>query len=1349
MQPHDPALATTVTHAAASVSASGLLSDAEVERLGALNAEIYPQIAQAKSDEQKQAAREQARQQIEERLKGEGHPWADVWAHAVVHDHLLHDAKYRVMLDWFNNWVKRIDETKVFAKFTKAELLGKGGFGAVFKAFDTKRPGWVAVKIPHVPPKQMPTDRNTVTSSAQHVLKFFEEARKHAEIRVQGCVPLFDNGMPVVFENDQVQVDHVLDHLRKNPLWFSMQLVDGRSLEEVLRPKTENYTPGQTMTDKQVGDLMTRIAEILKVLHATPAPPPDGKGNIIHKDLKPANILLDQQGNVWLTDFGLATPRADQTVFGNPLSGTPQYMAPEQWNQGTDANYANAQTDIWAWGTIFYELLIGRPPFSANTLDELRDQILNSDADSTRAQRSDIAEYIDHIILKCLKRDRTERYGSFAEVLDALKSPMVTSDAAEQIRGGLDRVETKVDVVRVEQTAGLARVMQIGTEVDAKVEVIGSTVERMAAMTVESHSELMKESCELSNRGEHEGAYEIARKAVSIARRLKDENLERRYLIRLTAIVVASGAAGDEGSAIDRLRRIQHEFKVRLGTDTWHHLVINLWLSRLLREHDGTITISRQILSRDDADVHAKVDALSGLLIALSRLGRTTELLTAAAELEELSGRLDVDDQVVLRANWLLSAADSGLFERGSVTQYLECVENATLNNELPISRAGEILLATAEAFRRAGWRTERREWLEAARDVLQFGHDLVEPTRDSRRLLAFSAQLAEVEVDLKNDDEAETWLQRAANALNSRTDFESPAARLSFRCGFEFTKARILLQISERSDRTRQLALLHSSLTGFEEAERLFDKSSGAVDGEVDLLAAEIAQRKATILDRLGNYRTALVEVRRASDALERRKREPDRSAFLRLHEAELLVRLGDIGTARIITDELLKLSDLSPERMEHIREFDRYLANHVFPTFDWLSSDEAVQVGQQAQHESLCVAIAEIHRPLVEAWNAWREEESSWPASELFDFWGKGAFMRIVSAVRARPTQAIAVDARTIDEIRHWARVFCPLFDTVIIKWKGKIHSNCLLIVPRHMDQGPPGTFGGHGYVSTADSCHDNGDMEWNVAMGWANPMPADVCAFLATEALRLIERGRLTVIPAPLVGASQLDVGWSDDLLTGGLFRGVVNAARIAQPNATGKPVGVRTVDVTTAAVPYMQGISLLVLAEVLDDLSEGVTALRKLWSSEISYVATDQWQRIDGLTSDFQDACRLLRERMTAVSKKPSIDRPLGELQAGTSAIAPLATSPDGPPITEMLRALSGETQIKPWIPFWRLSDFGGILNWDASMYRFSKDDIAPQAHPISRMREVDELASVEHSWLCPGDGGCGIATAWRA
>lgn len=838
------------------------------------------------------------------------------------------------MLDWFNNWVKRIDETKVFAKFTKAELLGKGGFGAVFKAFDTKRPGWVADKIPHVPPKQMPTDRNTVTSSAQHVLKFFEEARKHAEIRVQGCVPLFDNGMPIVFENAQVQVDQVLDHLRKNPLWFSMQLVDGRSLEEVLRPKTENYTPRQTMTDKQVGDLMTRIAEILKVLHATPAPPPDGKGNIIHKDLKPANILLDQQGNVWLTDFGLATPRADQTVFGNALSGTPQYMAPEQWNQGTDANYANAQTDIWAWGTIFYELLIGRPPFSANTLDELRDQILNSDADSTRALRSDIAEYIDHIILKCLKRDRTERYGSFAEVLDALKSTTVAPDGAEQIRSRVDRVDSKVDVVqetlataRQEQADALGRLMDSGDEVGSMLVEIGAKVDRIAATSKQTMDTLMKESCEFSNCGEHERAYEAARKASGIASTLKDESADLTLdcLVHQGSIVLAAAADVTSSLVVDRLRQTLRELE-RLGTDTWQHAAVKLQLSRVLRNHDETIATSRLILDHDDAPIRQKVDALSALILALARLDRTPELISAAADIENLADRIDIDDQVSLRANWLLAATDAGLFERSAVSRFLECLTAASATGDLAIAQAADIVFMTGDALRKATRRGLRGKWLEACHEVFSTGYRLVEPTRDAHKMLTFSIQLAEIALDLGNNVEAETWLERADDSLAARARFETPEARLSHRCVYLFTKARIVMRISEQSDRARKESLLRVSLATFEETEALLEKSAGALSGEVDLMTAEIAQRKAIIHDRLGDYRTALDQVRKAIGIV-RAMRDSDWAADVRLHEAELSARLGDITSARSIVDDLLRLSDLSPERIQRVRGFDTYL--------------------------------------------------------------------------------------------------------------------------------------------------------------------------------------------------------------------------------------------------------------------------------------------------------------------------------------------------------------------------------------------------------------------------------------
>lgn len=419
MQPHDPALDTTITDTGGCDAALGLLSDADVQRLGDLNEEYYPQIRQAKTEAEKQTAREHVRQQVEERLKAEGNPWADVWAHAVAHDYILHDAKYRVMIDWLNDWVRRIEEAKGFGRFSKAERLGAGGFGVVFKARDSNGPRSIAIKVPHVPPDKMPSDRNTVTSSALPVLKFFEEARKHASINVQGCVPLHEVGMPEIHAG-QVQVDQVLAHLRQQPIWFSMQLVEGRSLERDLKPESGTYEPGTTITDNQVIDLMTRIAEILQTLHATPHP--GGNGYLIHKDLKPANILRDRQSQVWISDFGLATPRGDQAVFGNPISGTLLYMAPELLKTGGEPNYANAQTDIYAWGAIFYEVLVGHPPFSRSTFSKLRDQILHTKADSLAIHRPEIPPYLDRIIQKCLEKKREDRYQSFAEVLRALNS---------------------------------------------------------------------------------------------------------------------------------------------------------------------------------------------------------------------------------------------------------------------------------------------------------------------------------------------------------------------------------------------------------------------------------------------------------------------------------------------------------------------------------------------------------------------------------------------------------------------------------------------------------------------------------------------------------------------------------------------------------------------------------------------------------------------------------------------------------------------------------------------------------------------------------------------------------------
>jgi len=395
MQPQHPRLDTSVNDAP-TLSSTALLSDADVESLGDLNESFYPRIEQAISRQDKNKAREQVRQAIESQLTAERHPWADVWAHAVAHDHILHDAKYRVMLDWFNSWVARIDETKTLDRFTDVKRLGEGGMGVVFEAYDPKRDDRVAIKVPYVPVNQMPEDRITVKSSALRHLNFLEEAHKHLRIPVQGCVPLFDLGMPGVFD-----VDHVLDHLRRNPIWFSMKVYT-RNLQDYCKSKG-----GKLPVDEAV-EIMGEVARILQRLHRSDP-------GIIHRDVKPANILLTHDKRPVVSDFGLSIRRFDQRATGNHTSGTCAYMSPEHF----DGSATLAKSDIWSWAVILYELICGKLPFAGQ---DVENWIRSGTCDSLDTLEPDCDRSLATIVERCFRRRPGEEFRSFKEVLDALES---------------------------------------------------------------------------------------------------------------------------------------------------------------------------------------------------------------------------------------------------------------------------------------------------------------------------------------------------------------------------------------------------------------------------------------------------------------------------------------------------------------------------------------------------------------------------------------------------------------------------------------------------------------------------------------------------------------------------------------------------------------------------------------------------------------------------------------------------------------------------------------------------------------------------------------------------------------
>ncbi len=142
---------------------------------------------------------------------------------------------------------------------------------------------------------------------------------------------------------------------------------------------------------------------------------------VMHRDLKPANVLITEQGKVVLTDFGLAKRIGSDdglTATGAAL-GTPSYMSPEQASGNQDEQ--SPLTDVYAIGAILYALLVGKPPFQADSVMQTLMQVLHKPAPSVRSCRADVHPDLDTIVTKCLEKTPSRRYDSaksLAEDLD-------------------------------------------------------------------------------------------------------------------------------------------------------------------------------------------------------------------------------------------------------------------------------------------------------------------------------------------------------------------------------------------------------------------------------------------------------------------------------------------------------------------------------------------------------------------------------------------------------------------------------------------------------------------------------------------------------------------------------------------------------------------------------------------------------------------------------------------------------------------------------------------------------------------------------------------------------------------
>ncbi|HEY8010578.1 MAG TPA: WD40 repeat domain-containing serine/threonine-protein kinase [Rudaea sp.] len=262
-----------------------------------------------------------------------------------------------------------------FGDYELLELIGEGGMGVVYRARQASLDRDVAVKLLAAGP----------WASREFVERFHREAQNAARMQHPNIVAIYEVGSAEELH------------------FFSMRLIQGSSLAAVV--KRDGRLPAA-----RAATLMRTIAEAVDYAHRL---------GVLHLDLKPANVLLDEDGNPHVADFGLARRLDDGLAAdSDEVSGTPSYMAPEQATVG--ARRITAATDIWGLGAILYELVTAQPPFLGDSPHATLKLVVEGALRSPRRYVEDLPRDLEAIILKCMARDVAGRYASARALADDL-----------------------------------------------------------------------------------------------------------------------------------------------------------------------------------------------------------------------------------------------------------------------------------------------------------------------------------------------------------------------------------------------------------------------------------------------------------------------------------------------------------------------------------------------------------------------------------------------------------------------------------------------------------------------------------------------------------------------------------------------------------------------------------------------------------------------------------------------------------------------------------------------------------------------------------------------------------------
>lgn len=276
------------------------------------------------------------------------------------------------------------------------EQMGQGGMATVFKAYHAALDRYVAIKALH--PAMM--------EDPGFLARFQREARVVALLDHPNIVPIYDyaehGGRP----------------------YLVMKFIDGETLKARLARSP--------LSNEEALRIVEAVGQALTYAH---------ERGILHRDVKPSNALLSPDGNIYLADFGLAriAEAGASTLSGDMLMGTPHYISPEQARGESDLDNG---TDIYSFGVVLYELIVGQVPFDSDTPFSIIHDHIYSPLPLPSDVNPDVSESVQRVLLKALAKDREDRYKSVDEMVAAFRATTVDGDVGVLIPDTTPHIDT-------------------------------------------------------------------------------------------------------------------------------------------------------------------------------------------------------------------------------------------------------------------------------------------------------------------------------------------------------------------------------------------------------------------------------------------------------------------------------------------------------------------------------------------------------------------------------------------------------------------------------------------------------------------------------------------------------------------------------------------------------------------------------------------------------------------------------------------------------------------------------------------------------------------------------------------